>query len=77
MIIDLQFGNDLDHLYLHLRQRGYIHNLDIDQSLLGIHSHEVLKQIREGQEGWQDMVPDVVVNMILERGLFDSALRLA
>ena len=59
------------HLYSHLMENGFIRNLDIiDRDELNIHADTVLEKIRRGEDGWQIMVPQAVVNIINERHLF-------
>ena len=68
---ELEVHQHLRHLYAHLLENGYIRNLDtVDQQHLMIHADDVLEQIRGGVDGWQTMVPEQVVDIISERGLF-------
>ncbi len=70
---ELKVQQHLQHLYNHLMQNGFIRNLDtLDQEHLAIHSHLVLKKIRDGDKAWQTMVPPAVVTLITERGLFQQ-----
>ena len=41
-------------------------------SVLKIHSRDVLKMIKEGKSGWENMVPTYVDVIIKENGLFGS-----
>lgn len=68
---ELKVQSHLQHLYSHLLENGFIRNLDtVDVKNLSIHADAVLKQIRDGDKAWQDYVPQDVVNIINERGLF-------
>ncbi len=43
---------------------------DYDESLLSVTSDEVLAMIKSGQDGWEDKVPELAVNIIKEKCLF-------
>lgn len=43
---------------------------EIDKSVLGIFSKEVLRMIRSGEDGWEDMVPTYVDIIIKKNNLF-------
>ena len=62
---------NLQHLYRHLLENGYIRHLDtVDQNHLAIHADVVLEKIRGGDETWQTQAPQAVVNIINESDLF-------
>ncbi len=68
---DLKVHKHLQHLYSHLLENGFIRNLDtVDKNHLSIHADAVLKKIRDGDDSWQSLVPQDVVDIINERGLF-------
>jgi len=69
---NLKVANQLQHLYSHLLENGYIRHLEsiLPEHLL-IHSDIVLENIRSGNVAWKTMVPPAVVNIITERGLFN------
>jgi hypothetical protein len=68
---ELKVQSHLRHLYSHLLENGYIRNLDtVENHHLHIHADAVLEKIRGGDEEWMRMVPQAVVNIISERGLF-------
>ena len=68
---ELKVQPHLRHLYSHLLENGYILNLDtIDKSYLSIHADAVLEKIRCGDESWQTLVPQTVVDVINDRSLF-------
>ena len=68
---EMRVANHLRHLYQHLLENGYIRNLDsIHRDHLAIHADAVLEKIRCGSEEWKNMVPEQVVDIISERGLF-------
>jgi hypothetical protein len=71
---NLEVQPNLRHLYLHLQDNGCIRELtDIKPEHLMIHSHAVLESIRNGQPGWEAMVPDTVAALIREKQLFRCA----
>lgn len=43
---------------------------DFDEEILHIFSREVLRKIRNGESGWEDMIPKYVDNIIKEKRLF-------
>jgi hypothetical protein len=68
---NLNVENNLQHLYRHLVENNYIRNMDtIESKYLRIHSEDVLEKIRNNDATWQDMLPEKVVSIISERGLF-------
>ena len=68
---NIKVSNHLRHLYRHLMENDYLRDLDsIDRDLLLIQSKQVLKKIRSGDASWMQMVPEAVVKIIAERGLF-------
>ncbi len=68
---DLKVQPNLRYLYLHLLENRFIRDLEgIDREDLEIHSHEVLKKIREGESGWESLVPETVVRIIHAKRLF-------
>lgn len=68
---NLELEKNLRHLYQHLVDNNYIRELStINHDYLTIHSEEVLKKIRCGEDDWKNMVPEKIVNMITERDLF-------
>lgn len=61
----------LKPLYDYLVFNGRINDLDhYDESILSIFSPEVLRDIKEGNEGWELKVPGYVDQIIKERKLF-------
>lgn len=70
---ELKVQKHLQHLYSHLMDNGYIRDLDtIDHDHLSIQADTVLQKIRGGENGWQEMVPEKVVSIIRDRGLFQG-----
>ena len=71
MAQDLKVEKHLQHLYSHLLENGFIRNLDtVNKDHLSIHADTVLKKIHDGDDTWQSLVPQDVVNIINERSLF-------
>lgn len=72
---NLKVDNHLRHLYRHLFENGYLRGIEsIEPSQLLIHSKEVLQKIRSGDSTWQEMVPEKVVSIISQRGLFQKPM---
>ena len=70
---NLKVKNHLRHLYRHLLENDYIRALDtIENHHLLIRSKEVLDKIRNNDTTWKNMVPEKVVSIITERGLFQK-----
>ncbi len=68
---ELKVDKHLQYLYRHLRQNGFIRNLNtVEQSYLSIDANTVLEKIRSGDKTWQDQVPLDIVNIIKEKALF-------
>jgi hypothetical protein len=71
---NLEVQPHLKHLYTHLLENGCIRELtEIRPAHLLIHSHAVLDKIRNGQPGWEEMVPEAVAELIREKRLFKCA----
>jgi len=65
------FAPHLKHLYAHLRENRFIQGIsNYNEKLLPIRSREVLKQIQSGDSGWEDLVPQQIVEVIKRNGLF-------
>ncbi|MEM7391043.1 MAG: TonB-dependent receptor [Verrucomicrobiota bacterium] len=68
---NFEIGPDQQELYDYLSSHGLIRQLErFDEDILHIFSRNVLMQIREGKEGWKDMVPPDIANAIVDRRLF-------
>lgn len=64
---------DLKYLFKHLQLNGKLKGIEgVNKELLSIFSDDVLKMIKEDQEGWEKMLPYVVSTAIAEHGLFGS-----
>ena len=69
---DLALSTHLKHLYNYLHETGRIAGLEpINHRHLDIVSDEVLRMIKEGIQGWEQMVPNQVSKAIKEKDLFD------
>ena len=65
----------LRHLYKHLMENGYIHDLDtIEPAHLGIYSDKVLEKIRNQDPEWESMVPQAVVDIISKHNYFRAPM---
>lgn len=61
----------MKELYKFFKHNGKV--LDIknaDESVMEIFSREVLRMIEDDQEGWEEMLPDGIGNLIKEKNLF-------
>lgn len=68
---NLQVFPHLRHLYLHLKVNQCIVPVtDYQPALPQQNSRHLLQRIREGDGGWEEMVPPEVVRLIKERRLF-------
>jgi hypothetical protein len=67
----IQVAPHLRNLYAHLLQNGYIADITgYHEQHLRISGREVLARIRNGDPGWEAMVPAPVVRLVKERRLF-------
>ncbi|MDX5326285.1 MAG: TonB-dependent receptor [Bacteroidota bacterium] len=61
----------LKPIYDYLIYNHRIQNIeDYDPRILHIFSREILRMIKDGEEGWEDSLPAYVDNIIKEKGLF-------
>ncbi|HIG27633.1 MAG TPA: TonB-dependent receptor [Verrucomicrobiales bacterium] len=68
---NLRVDTHLRHLYSYMTENCYIEGMrDIDENCLDIFSRKVLGKIRKDDSSWESEVPESVVHMIKERGLF-------
>ena len=59
------------HLLEHVKENGKVKDLEgYDDSILHIYSRKVLKMIVNGEEGWEEFVPDVIAKTINDKCLF-------
>jgi hypothetical protein len=69
--INLQVQLHLRNLYAHLLENHYIAPIvGYEASIMDIFSQDVLDQIRSGEPGWEQMVPEKAAAIIKERHLF-------
>lgn len=67
---NLQIHPRFRSLYNYLIYNNRIVDVDFDKKVLNIFSPVVLRMIKNGIEGWEDMVPAYVDNIIKEKKLF-------
>ncbi|MDO4777107.1 MAG: hypothetical protein Q4A06_06580 [Cardiobacteriaceae bacterium] len=68
---NVQIPAHLKHLYAHLVHNGFVRGIhSSDPDLFTIHSQQILSQIRHNQSGWEDSVPEPIVELIKTRHLF-------
>jgi hypothetical protein len=61
----------MKELYKFFKYNGKVVDItEFDEKNLKVFSREVLKMINEGQQGWEEMLPKVVANLIKEKSLF-------
>ena len=61
----------MKELYKFFKYNGKVVDItDYDASNLSVFSRTVLKMIADGTEGWEDMLPEGVANLIKEKSLF-------
>ena len=60
----------LRHLYQYMLDRGALIDIrEFNPEFLKINSEQVLKDICEGRDGWEQHVPEKIARMIREQGL--------
>lgn len=63
-------SKNLQHLYSHLVENGYLIGLEkVDESLLGISPIKVHEAIKKGRGSWEEDVPAAIAEMIINRKL--------
>ncbi len=62
-----RFRPVFDYLFHNRRMRDIE---DFDPNILNVWSREILRKIRQGEEGWEDGLPTYVDTIIKEKGLF-------
>lgn len=68
---NVQIPAHLKHLYAHLVHNGFVRGIESsDTKLFNIHSQQILSYIRHNQLGWEDNVPEPIVELIKTRHLF-------
>jgi hypothetical protein len=68
---DLQVAPNLQHLYRHLIENGFIQEIThFHREYLKIFPPDVLAKMQAGDPAWETMVPAEVARMIKTRGLF-------
>lgn len=61
----------LRHLYMHLRENGFIQSLEgCDTSKMNFYSRDILAALKRGQRGWEQGVPESVAQAIVQKRLF-------
>jgi len=67
-------SKNLQHLYNHLLENGYLVGLEnADESLLGISPANILAGIKKGHGDWESHVPESIAKMIIEKKLLGFA----
>ncbi len=67
----LQVKPELNHLYRHLVENGYIHSIrEFDSAQLHVTPGDVLAGIQSGDPGWEKLVPPRAAAVIKQKGLF-------
>jgi len=69
-IENFQPPKNLQHLYQHLIENGYLVGLnDVDEKLLDINLANILAEIQKGRGKWEENVPDAVAESIINKKL--------
>ena len=69
---NLVVQNHLKHLYSYLIENNFIESIrGYDSKCLSIFSRDVLDKIRTGDNSWETMVPESVIEIIKTRGFFN------
>ncbi len=67
----LPIAEGVKYLYQHLLDHRHIVDVEgFNEAVLHIRSYDVLRKLREDEEGWVEMVPDKVARLIRNKGLF-------
>ncbi|CAL2065569.1 TonB-dependent receptor [Tenacibaculum sp. 190524A05c] len=66
----------MKELYKFFKNNGRVVDIqDFDQDILHIFSRTVLKMIKEGEEGWEEMLPSGIAEVIKQNRLFGCSRR--
>ncbi len=69
---NLMVPSHMHELYKYFKHNGkFVDIKDYHLAYLDISSHKVLQMIENGDEGWEEMLPENTVRMIKEQQLFD------
>ncbi|WP_422859788.1 TonB-dependent receptor [Flagellimonas sp. S174] len=61
----------MKELYKFFKYNGKVMDIiDYDPDIMNIFSRDVLKKIANGEDGWEEMLPEGIAEMIKEKGLF-------
>ena len=72
---NLEVRPKLRHLYEHMRDNNRLEGITgANTDLLHIYSDKVVSMIHKNEEGWEEMVPPIVVNAIKHHQLFGYKL---
>lgn len=72
----LELPENLRYLYKHLIVNGFIKGIETsDPALFKIHSREIVKQIAEGRDGWEEALPEGVAETIIAHRMFGYPYR--
>lgn len=67
----------MKELYKFFKYNGKVMDIiDYDPDILHIFSRDVLKRITNGEEGWEDVLPEGIAEMIKSKGLFSRKLEI-
>lgn len=70
-IADLRVADNLNHLYMHLLDNGFIKGIDCsDINLMKIYSRNILAQLPYGPGEWEQQLPEQTADTIVENRLF-------
>jgi hypothetical protein len=70
-IADFKTTKELSYLFQYLLANDKIADVsEYDASLLHIYNDNVLNMIQKGEDGWEEMVPNVVAKLIKKKNLF-------
>ena len=67
----LKVTPQMKELYKFFKFNGKIVDIqNYSKNYLGFSSRKAIKQIKNGEDGWQEMVPEGVAEMIMQNGFF-------
>ncbi|MBG29454.1 MAG: nicotinate-nucleotide adenylyltransferase [Opitutae bacterium] len=68
---NLRVDDHVRNLYKYVRENGFLEPIhDCDRANMDLFSRDVIEMIREGREGWEEMVPPAVAQIVKARGLW-------
>ena len=67
---NLKLEDNMKEFYKYFKVNNKIRDLEYNKEFLKIFSKDILKQIKNGEPGWEDKVPEGISEMIIKKKMF-------